>query len=209
MTPLGSLLDLRTGEPTTQELFVLLPDRPVRPGESWSRSYEREQGRSRISTQENYVLTSVGSTPAGTVARIRAMHEFSGSGGRVSGLPETIEAVQVTRFTGEYALHVERGRLLREAEETREEVRFRGTIENRPVQALQARTSTRWIELSTPSRRSPSERFRRRQEMRTVTLLLRARARCWSRATLRFSRCPSPANSLPSPRRGALRRSSR
>jgi hypothetical protein len=150
MTPLGSLLDASTGHPTSTELFVLLPDSAVRVGEGWARSAERDQGRSRFTARETYLLASWSAAAGGAVVRIRAAHEFQGTGGRVAGLPESVEADQTTRFIGEYDFHVERGRLLRAVEETNEEIRFRGTAEGRPVEGSQTRVLARRVELTGP-----------------------------------------------------------
>lgn len=93
-----------------------LPGKPVRVGESWTRSATSASGEITVKGSGTYTLAGLTAGPDGRIARVAFTNEGRTSGGgTVLGLPAETRAT--TRVTGEYEWLLEKGRFGRYAQE--------------------------------------------------------------------------------------------
>ncbi|MGH2372363.1 MAG: hypothetical protein ACRDIC_02640 [bacterium] len=107
--PDGKVVE-RFADPTERPDFPFpLPGKPVRVGESWTRSATSTSGEIVVKGNGTYTLSGLGSGPDGRIARVTFINEGRASGGAtVLGLPT--ESRASSKVTGEFEWLIDRGR---------------------------------------------------------------------------------------------------
>ena len=107
--PDGKVVE-RFADPTERPDFPFpLPGRPVRVGESWTRSTTSTSGEIAVKGNGTYTLAGLTGGPDGRIARVTFINEGRASeGGNVLGIPTATRAT--SKVTGEFEWLIDRGR---------------------------------------------------------------------------------------------------
>ncbi len=133
--PDGRVVDRQTGSYPDEDFPFGFPGRPARLGERWTRQTRVDEGGITGQGTVTYTLAGVERAAEGRVARVTYTLEGQVSGADIGPLPPDAQsrASGTIRGTGELFWAVERGRLLRQSDDTTFEAQVEVTAQGQTI----------------------------------------------------------------------------